>query len=207
MIKANARAVFSSTENFKPIVIDRRDLKPKDILIEIKYCWICHSDIHTAKGEWWRTKYPIVPGHEIAGIVIEVGLEVKKYKVGDRVGVGCLVDSCQNCLSCEKNLEQFCLNGFTWTYWSLDLEWKITQWGYSTHIVVTENFVLKIPDNIELSVAAPLLCAWITTYSPLNHWKAGPGKKVAVVGLWWLGHMAVKIAHAMWAKLVFYQLH
>jgi uncharacterized zinc-type alcohol dehydrogenase-like protein len=201
MITANARATFGPGEPFKAITIDRRDLGPRDVLIEIKYCGICHSDIHTARGEWGSVNYPIVPGHEITGIVAEVGSEVTKFAVGDRVGVGCMVDSCRECANCRKGEEQYCLNGNTLTYGDIDKYGQPTQGGYSTHIVVDEDFVLRIPDGIELDVAAPLLCAGITTYSPLRHWGAGPGKKVAIVGLGGLGHMAVKLARAMGAEV------
>jgi uncharacterized zinc-type alcohol dehydrogenase-like protein len=203
MKNVKARAMFSPTDKFKQTTIDRRDVGPKDILIEIKFAGICHSDIHTAKQEWGEIKYPIVPGHEIAGTVAEVGSEVSKYKVGDRVGVGCMVNSCGTCANCKKGLEQYCLNGMVGTYNGVDKygDGEQTQGGYSTHIVVKENFVLNIPEGIELDKAAPLLCAGITTYSPLRHWNAGPGKKVAVVGLGGLGHMAVKLAKAMGAEV------
>jgi uncharacterized zinc-type alcohol dehydrogenase-like protein len=203
MKAVKARAVFGPTEKFKSTTIDRRDLGKKDVLIEIKYAGICHSDIHTARQEWGKIEYPIVVGHEIAGVVTEVGAEVKKYKVGDRVGVGCLVDSCRTCDNCKKGLEQYCLNGNVGTYNGVNKygDGERTQGGYSTHIVVTEDFVLKIPEGIALENAAPLLCAGITTYSPLRHWNAVPGKKVAVVGLGGLGHMAVKLAHAMGAEV------
>ena len=201
MINANARAVFSPEGPFKLTTIERRDLKPHDVLIEIKYAGICHSDIHTARGEWGPVNYPLVPGHEIAGIVTQIGSEVTKYAVGDRVGVGCMVDSCRECNNCHKGLEQYCLNGNTGTYAAIDRYGQYTQGGYSTHIVVTEDFVVRIPDGIELDVAAPLLCAGITTYSPLRHWGVAPGKKVAVVGLGGLGHMAVKLARAMGAEV------
>lgn len=203
MKSVKARAVFGPTENFKATTIDRRDVGPKDILIEIKYAGICHSDIHTARQEWGKITYPIVVGHEIAGIVREVGPDVTKHAVGDRVGVGCLVDSCGDCDNCKKGLEQYCLNGNVGTYNGINKygDGTQTQGGYSTHIVVTEGFVLKIPESIKLENAAPLLCAGITTFSPLRHWKAGPGKKVAVVGLGGLGHMAVKLAHAMGADV------
>jgi uncharacterized zinc-type alcohol dehydrogenase-like protein len=203
MKAVKARAVFGPTEKFKATTIDRRDLGPKDVLIEIKYAGICHSDIHTARQEWGEIEYPLVPGHEIAGIVAEVGSEVTKHAVGDRVGVGCLVDSCRTCTNCKKGLEQYCLNGSVGTYNGVNKygTGERTQGGYSTHIVVTEDFVLKIPEGIALEHAAPLLCAGITTYSPLRHWGAGPGKKVAVVGLGGLGHMAVKLAHAMGAEV------
>ena len=201
MIKAKARAVFGLNEKFKETIIERRELDSKDVLIEIKYTGICHSDIHHVHGEWGPETYPLVPGHEIAGIVSQVGSDVTKYSIGDHVGVGCMVDSCRECENCLKGEEQFCLKGNTGTYAKIDKYGKITQGGYSTHIVVTEDFVLKIPDSISLDVAAPLLCAGITTYSPLHHWNVGPGKKVAIIGLGGLGHMAVKIAHAMGAEV------
>jgi alcohol dehydrogenase (NADP+) len=201
MITANARATFGPSEPFKATTIDRRDLGPRDVLIEIKYCGICHSDIHHARSEWRQEQYPLVPGHEIAGIVAEVGSEVTKFAVGDRVGVGCMVDSCGECENCRKGEEQYCLKGNTLTYADVDKYGQRTQGGYSTHIVVEEDFVLRIPEGISLDVAAPLLCAGITTYSPLRRWEAGPGKKVAVVGLGGLGHMAVKIARAMGAEV------
>lgn len=201
MITANARATFSPEGSFKRTTIERRDLQPHDVLIEIKFAGICHSDIHTARGEWGSVKYPLVPGHEIAGIVIEVGSGVTKYAVGDRVGVGCMVDSCGECVNCRKGEEQYCLEGNTGTYAAIDRYGQYTQGGYSTHIVVTEDFVVRIPDGMELDAAAPLLCAGITTYSPLRHWGVAPGMKVAVVGLGGLGHMAVKIAHALGAEV------
>jgi uncharacterized zinc-type alcohol dehydrogenase-like protein len=203
MKSVKARAVFGPTEKFKATTIDRRDLGPKDVLIEIKYAGICHSDIHTARQEWGEIEYPLVPGHEIAGIVAEVGSEVTKHAAGDRVGVGCLVDSCGTCINCKKGLEQYCLNGSVGTYNGVNKygAGERTQGGYSTHIVVTEDFVLKIPEGIALENAAPLLCAGITTYSPLRHWGAGEGKKVAIIGLGGLGHMAVKLAHAMGAEV------
>jgi alcohol dehydrogenase (NADP+) len=201
MITAKARAVDGPDKSFRTAEIKRRDLDSQDVLIEIKYAGICHSDIHTAHGEWGPVNYPLVPGHEIAGIVTEVGAEVTKYKVGDRVGVGCMVDSCGECENCRNGEEQYCLKGKVDTYAGVDKYGEPTQGGYSTHIVVPEDFVLRIPDNIELDVAAPLLCAGITTFSPLNHWGAGPGKKIAIVGMGGLGHMAVKIAHAMGAEV------
>ncbi|MFF3021251.1 NAD(P)-dependent alcohol dehydrogenase [Gottfriedia sp. NPDC057948] len=201
MITAKARAVDGPDKSFRVAEIKRRDLDLNDVLIEIKYAGICHSDIHTAHGEWGHVHYPLVPGHEIAGIVTDVGAEVTKYKVGDRVGVGCMVDSCGHCENCRKGEEQYCLKGNTPTYAGVDKYGEPTQGGYSTHIVVTEDFVVRIPDNIELGAAAPLLCAGITTYSPLNHWGAGPGKKIAVIGMGGLGHMAVKIANAMGAEV------
>jgi uncharacterized zinc-type alcohol dehydrogenase-like protein len=201
MITAKARAVDGPDKSFRATEINRRDLDSHDVLIEIKYAGICHSDIHTAHGEWGPVNYPLVPGHEIAGIVTAVGPHVSKYKIGDRVGVGCMVDSCGECENCRKGEEQYCLNGNVPTYAGVDKYGEPTQGGYSTHIVVTEGFVVRIPDNIELDAAAPLLCAGITTYSPLNHWGAGPDKKVAVLGMGGLGHMAVQIAHAMGAEV------
>ncbi|MFJ5770322.1 NAD(P)-dependent alcohol dehydrogenase [Psychrobacillus sp. NPDC093180] len=197
MVIAKARAVDGPDKPFRPAEIKRRNLDSQDVLIEIKYAGICHSDIHTAHGEWGPVHYPLVPGHEIAGVVTEVGPNVTKYKVGDRVGVGCMVGSCGECTNCRNGEEQYCLKGKVDTYAGVDKYGEPTQGGYSTHIVVPEDFVLRIPDNIEFDVAAPLLCAGITTYSPLNHWGAGPGKKVAIIGLGGLGHMAVQIAHAM----------
>ncbi|WP_204254209.1 NAD(P)-dependent alcohol dehydrogenase [Mammaliicoccus sciuri] len=201
MLNAKARAVSSPDSNFFATEITRRDLDKHDILIEIKYAGICHSDIHTAHGEWGPVNYPLVPGHEIAGIVKEVGSDVSKYQVDDRVGVGCMVDSCGECEHCQNGEEQYCVKGMVGTYASTDRYGEPTQGGYSTHIVVHEDFVLRIPDNIPLDEAAPLLCAGITTYSPLNHWKAYEGKNVAVIGMGGLGHMAVQIAHAMGADV------
>ncbi|WP_042147821.1 NAD(P)-dependent alcohol dehydrogenase [Paucisalibacillus sp. EB02] len=201
MITAKARAVDGPNKSFRAAEIKRRELDSHDVLIEIKYAGICHSDIHTAHGEWGPVNYPLVPGHEIAGIVTAVGPSVTKYRAGDRVGVGCMVDSCGECENCQNGEEQYCLKGKVDTYAGVDKYGEPTQGGYSTHIVVPEDFVLRIPDNIDLDVAAPLLCAGITTYSPLNHWGAGPGKKIAVVGMGGLGHMAVKIAHAMGAEV------
>jgi uncharacterized zinc-type alcohol dehydrogenase-like protein len=198
-----ARAVGASAADapLAALKIQRRPVGPKDVRIDIKFCGICHSDIHFARGEWGRIHYPAVPGHEIAGIVAEVGAEVTRYAPGDRVGVGCMVNSCRECENCRRGDEQYCLRGNTQTYGSIDRDGTPTYGGYSDHVVVDEEFVLRIPDGLELDVAAPLLCAGITTYSPLRHWRAGPGKRVAVVGLGGLGHMAVQIAHAMGAEV------
>ncbi|MBM7767908.1 NAD(P)-dependent alcohol dehydrogenase [Glutamicibacter nicotianae] len=196
----NAYAAPSATEGLVPTQIERRELGPHDILIDIKFSGICHSDIHTVRGEWGPPTFPLVPGHEIAGIVAEIGSAVSKHKIGDRVGVGCLVNSCMECENCLAGDQQFCEQSVG-TYGSTDRDGTMTQGGYATHVVVTENFALKIPEGINLDVAAPLLCAGITTFSPLKHWGAGPGKKVAVVGLGGLGHMAVKIASAMGAEV------
>ncbi|MGW2554738.1 NAD(P)-dependent alcohol dehydrogenase [Streptomyces sp. NPDC001635] len=181
--------------------IERREVGEFDVLIDIKFAGICHSDIHQAREGWGDAIFPMVPGHEIAGIVSAVGSGVTKFKVGDRVGVGCMVDSCRECENCRAGLEQYCLKGNVGTYNALDKNGAPTHGGYSEKIVVDENFTVRIPDGLSLDVAAPLLCAGITTYSPLRHWNAGPGKKVAVLGMGGLGHMAVKIAHAMGAEV------
>lgn len=190
---------------FEKVTIERRELGPRDVLIDIAYAGICHSDIHTARNEWGGAGYPCVPGHEIAGTVAAIGSGVTRHQVGDRVGVGCMVDSCGVCEPCLQNEEQYCLRGAVMTYNSRVSEevqtGGRTLGGYSTQIVVTENFVLGIPEGIELSVAAPLLCAGITVYSPLRNWGAGPGKRVAVIGMGGLGHMAVKIAAALGAEV------
>lgn len=201
MPTAIAYAAPSATGDLVPTTIERRDVGPHDVLIEIKFAGICHSDIHTVRGDWGPQQYPLVPGHEIAGIVTQVGTEVTKHAIGDRVGVGCMVNSCRECANCAKGEEQYCLNGMIGTYGAIDRDGTVTQGGYSSHVVVTEDFVVTIPEGIDLDVAAPLLCAGITTYSPLRHWGAGPGKKIAVVGLGGLGHMAVKLAHAMGADV------
>jgi alcohol dehydrogenase (NADP+) len=181
--------------------IERRDLGPHDVLIDIAYAGICHSDIHTARGEWGDTHFPLVPGHEIAGVVSAVGAEVTRFAVGDRAGVGCMVDSCRECEPCLAGEEQYCLKGNTGTYDAIGRDGRPTDGGYSEKIVVDEAYTLRIPDGLELDVAAPLLCAGITLYSPLRHWGAGPGKDVAVVGLGGLGHMGVRIAKAMGAEV------
>lgn len=184
---------------------ERREPGPRDVQIDILYCGVCHSDLHTARNEWENTVYPVVPGHEIIGRVTRVGEEVTRFKVGDMAGVGCLVDSCQRCSSCAEGLEQYCENGWVGTYNGEEMHTGgMTYGGYSTNIVVTEKFVLRIPDNLDPAAAAPLLCAGITTYSPLQHWKAGPGKKVGVVGLGGLGHMGVKLARAMGAQVTLF---
>ncbi|MFG3306537.1 NAD(P)-dependent alcohol dehydrogenase [Streptomyces wuyuanensis] len=181
--------------------IPRRAVGEHDVLIDIKYAGICHSDIHQARDGWGEGIFPMVPGHEITGVVTEVGPGVTRFAVGDRVGVGCMVDSCRVCDNCKAGLQQYCTNGSVLTYNALDKNGEPTYGGYSTHIVVDEAFTVRIPDGLSLDVAAPLLCAGITTYSPLRHWNAGPGKKVAVVGLGGLGHMAVKIASALGAEV------
>ncbi|SNT52826.1 NAD(P)-dependent alcohol dehydrogenase [Rhodococcoides kyotonense] len=197
----NAYAATAADQPLAPTTIERRDVGSRDVRIDIKFAGVCHSDIHTARGEWGQVPYPLVVGHEIAGVVAEIGSEVTKYAVGDRVGVGCMVNSCGECTQCLAGMEQYCLEGNIQTYAGVDRDGSTTQGGYSQQVVVTEKFVVRIPDGIELDAAAPLLCAGITTYSPLRHWGAGPGKKVAVVGMGGLGHMAVKLAHAMGAEV------
>jgi len=191
----------SATEPLFTGTIERRDVGAKDVRIDIRWAGICHSDIHTVQGDWGPTQYPLTVGHEIVGTVAEIGSDVTKFAVGDRVGVGCLVNSCGECANCEAGEEQYCLNGNVGTYAAVDRDGSITQGGYSTHVVVDADFVLKVPESIPYEAAAPLLCAGITTYSPLAHWQVGPGSKVAVVGLGGLGHMGVKIAHAMGAEV------
>ena len=205
-IATRAFAAVAADQPLEPWSFDRRDPGPDYVAIEIKYCGVCHSDLHVAKNDLGGTRYPIVPGHEIAGVVTAVGSNVTRFKEGDRVGVGCMVDSCRTCAACQEGLEQYCEPGMTQTYGSADRKGaevgqKITQGGYSDRITVDQNYVLSIPDSIPLDAAAPLLCAGITTYSPLKTWGVGPGSKVAVVGLGGLGHMAVKLAAAMGAEV------
>ena len=198
----DAYAAFSAKEPLRPFQLQRRNVDKDDVQIEILYSGVCHSDIHSARNEWGGAVYPLVPGHEILGKVTKVGNNVKKFKVGDTVGVGCMVNSCGECTSCDQKLEQYCNKGCTFTYNSLDKDGKSqTYGGYSKEIVVRESFVLRIPENLPLDKAAPLLCAGITTYSPLRQWKVKAGDKVGVVGLGGLGHMAVKIAVAMGAEV------
>ncbi|MBY0472392.1 NAD(P)-dependent alcohol dehydrogenase [bacterium] len=201
MIQAKAYANHSPTDLLKPFVINRRSPKPNDIVIEIAYCGICHSDIHTARGEWGPTAYPFVPGHEIVGKVIEVGKKVKRFKRGDLAGVGCFVDSCGKCANCKSNEQQFC-DHTAFTYNSTELD-KVTPTygGYSSHITIKDQYAYKIKKGLPLDRVAPLLCAGITTYSPLKRFKTKKGSKVGVVGLGGLGHMAVKIAKAMGAEV------
>lgn len=203
-MKTRAYGAFTCDSPLEPMSISRREPGPSDVQIDIAYCGVCHSDLHTVRSEWAGTQYPCVPGHEIVGHVSAVGRDVSRFKVGDTVGVGCLVDSCRHCSSCAEGLEQYCENGLTLTYNSPTKdEPGYTLGGYSQHIVVDENYVLKIGHAKEqLAAAAPLLCAGITTYSPLRHWKAGPGKKVGIVGIGGLGHMGIKLAHAMGAHTV-----
>lgn len=208
MTKTLAYAAEKATSPLVPFTIERRQPGPHDIQIEILFCGVCHSDIHTAKNEWKGTTYPVVPGHEIVGRITKTGKEVKNFKVGDLAAVGCFVDSCRSCSSCRANLEQYCEKEPTFTYNSLDKHTgKSTYGGYSDQIVVDEKFVLHIPKEFkesDLPGVAPLLCAGITTYSPLRHWKVGKGSKVGVIGLGGLGHMAIKLAHAMGAHVVLF---
>ncbi|KXH86064.1 hydroxyacid dehydrogenase [Chryseobacterium kwangjuense] len=185
--------------------IERRTATPKDVEIEILYCGVCHSDLHTARNDWGGSLYPVVPGHEIVGRVTQVGSEVSKFKVGDLAAVGCMVDSCGHCDSCKQDLEQYCLNGFTGTYNGQDKHLGgHTFGGYSQKVVVDEHFVLSVPENLDLAAVAPLLCAGITTWSPLRHWNVGPDSKVAVVGLGGLGHMAIKLAKGLGAEVTLF---
>ena len=207
MSKVISYAAVSAKEKLAPLHIERREVGAKDVQIEILFCGVCHSDLHTARNEWQNSVYPVVPGHEIVGRVIKVGADVKAFKAGDLAGVGCLVDSCRVCPDCLDGLEQYC-DGEVFTYNSEDKNFKdagkMTYGGYSSQIVVDEHFVLRISDKLNLAEVAPLLCAGITTYSPLKHWKVGPGSKVGIVGLGGLGHMGVKLAHAMGAHVVLF---
>lgn len=199
---ARAYAAQSATSDLAPYSFARRALRPDDVRIDILYCGVCHSDLHQARNDWHTSTYPMVPGHEIIGRVVEVGKNVIRFKAGDVVGVGCMVDSCQQCKPCAQGLEQYCEGGASFTYNGVDKQdGTATQGGYSDTIVVRDRFVVKVPAGLDLKGAAPLLCAGITTYSPLRHWKVGPNSKVAVVGLGGLGHMALKLAKAMGAHV------
>ena len=200
-MRVNAYAAPAAGQPLAPITIERRDVGSNDVLIQVEYAGICHSDIHTVNGDWGPQPFPVVPGHEIVGLVTEVGSEVTRHQVGDRVGVGCMVNSCGECTNCRNGDEQYCAQGMVPTYAGPDRDGTTTQGGYSTHVVVDADYVLTVTEGIDPAAAAPLLCAGITTYSPLRRWGAGPGKKVAVVGLGGLGHMGVKIAHALGAEV------
>lgn len=201
-MKVSAYAAQSATEPLAPFSFERRALRPNDVAIDILYCGVCHTDLHVSRNDWGGSVYPCVPGHEIVGRVTAVGSEVSKYVAGDAVAVGCLVDSCQNCRHCHDDEEQYCVESPTATYGSSDRNTgENTLGGYSSHIVVREEFVLSIPDSLDLSRAAPLLCAGITTYSPLRTWNVGPGSRVAVVGMGGLGHMAIKFAVGLGAHV------
>ncbi len=201
MAIARGYAATDASKPLTPFTFERREPNDDDVVIDIKYAGICHSDIHTVRNEWKNAVYPIVPGHEIAGVVRAVGSKVTRFKVGDHVGVGCFVDSCVGCATRDVDNEQY-MPGLVQTYNSVERDGKTaTQGGYSDHIVVREDYVLAIPENLPLDASAPLLCAGITLYSPLHHWNAGPGKKVAIVGMGGLGHMGVKIGSAMGAEI------
>ncbi|WP_378187797.1 NAD(P)-dependent alcohol dehydrogenase [Aquimarina sp. W85] len=203
MSTIKAYGAESKDSDLKSMTIERRDTKNNDVKIKITYCGVCHSDIHTVQNDWGNAKYPVVPGHEIIGRVVEVGSDVKNFKVDDLVGVGCMVDSCQDCSACNEDLEQFCEKGMIGTYNGKDKHLGgHTFGGYSEMIVVDQHFVLRIPENLDEKAVAPLLCAGITTFSPLNHWNVKKGDKVGVIGLGGLGHMGIKFAHAMGAKVV-----
>lgn len=200
-----AFGAISAEVDLAQLTITRRALTPKDVEIDILYCGVCHSDLHTARNDWGGTIYPSVPGHEIVGKITQVGTEVTGFKEGDLVGVGCLVDSCRTCESCKKDLEQYCLNGFTGTYNGPDKHLGgHTFGGYSERVVVDQDFVLKVPANLDLAAVAPLLCAGITTWSPLKHWNIKKGSKIAVVGLGGLGHMAIKLAKGLGATVTLF---
>jgi uncharacterized zinc-type alcohol dehydrogenase-like protein len=202
MIKSKGYAGFSADTPLKLYDFMRRDLGEHDVHITIQYCGICHSDIHSVRNEWRGAVYPMVPGHEIVGVVAQIGAKVTKHKVGDKVGVGCMVGSCGQCTPCKQHTEQRCEQGVTLTYNSLDADGQTTKGGYSNNIVVPEHFVLSVPSTLNLAAAAPLLCAGITTYSPLKHWQIGHGHKVGIIGLGGLGHMGVKFARAFGAEVV-----
>ena len=204
-MNVNSYAAQSATADLAAFEIERRAPRADDVVIKILYCGVCHSDLHTARNDWGGSQYPVVPGHEIIGIVESVGADVTRYKIGDKVGVGCMVDSCRECAACKRDLENYCENGSVLTYNGIDrFDGTPTYGGYSEKIVVSERFVLRMPDGLDLKAAAPLLCAGITTWSPLRHWKVSSGSKVAVVGLGGLGHMALKLAKALGADVTLF---
>jgi uncharacterized zinc-type alcohol dehydrogenase-like protein len=204
-MNVNAYAAQSATNDLAPFNIERRAPRPDDVVIKVLYCGVCHSDLHTARNDWRNSQYPVVPGHEIIGVVESVGADVTRYKAGDTVGVGCMVDSCRECAACKRDLENYCENGSILTYNDVDrFDGTPTYGGYSERIVVSERFVLRIPEGIDLKGAAPLLCAGITTWSPLRHWKVGKDSKVAVIGLGGLGHMGLKLAKALGADVTLF---
>ena len=202
-IEVKAYGAQAKDAALEPLDIKRREVLDDDVKIDILYCGVCHSDIHQVRNDWGNSKYPVVPGHEIVGRVLEVGKNVTHFKEGDLVGVGCMVDSCQHCDACNEGLEQYCENGATMTYNGKDKHLGgHTFGGYSETVIVKEDFVLSVPENLDTKATAPLLCAGITTYSPLRHWEVEEGDKVGVIGLGGLGHMGVKFAHAMGAHVV-----
>ncbi len=201
-LKVLGFAAQSATDALAPFHFERRDPRPDDVTIEILYCGVCHSDLHMARNDWGWSTFPLVPGHEIIGRVVQVGPEVSRFQIGDKVGIGCMVDSCQHCSPCQHGMEQYCEAGNTMTYGSKDRhDGRMTYGGYSEKIVATEKFVVKVPEQLDAAGAAPLLCAGITTWSPLRHWQVGPGSKVAIVGLGGLGHMGIKLAKALGAEV------
>jgi len=201
-MKAKSFAAPGADKQLEYYEFDRRELTAEDVELEVHYCGVCHSDIHTARGDWGKVEYPCVPGHEIVGIVTRVGEKVKEFRVGDRVGVGCMVNSCHKCEACKRGYENNCFEETVWTYSSKDpIDKTDTKGGYSNLMVAPEHFVMHLPEGLDMAKAAPLLCAGITTYSPLRHWEAGPGKKVGIIGLGGLGHMGVKYAKAMGAEV------
>jgi uncharacterized zinc-type alcohol dehydrogenase-like protein len=205
MLPSTGYGATNSKEPLSLLSFERRDPGPHDVQIDILYCGVCHSDLHTVRNDWGNTVYPVVPGHEIIGRVTRVGPDVTRFRSGDIAGVGCMVDSCQHCASCKEGLEQYCENGFVGTYNGEEMHTGgMTFGGYSSNIIVNEKFVLRVPDKLDPAAAAPLLCAGITTYSPLRHWKVGSGQKVGIVGLGGLGHMGIKLAHAMGAHVVLF---
>ncbi len=205
MIKSKGYAAYDPQSDLAPHDFERRDPDPTDVQMEILFCGVCHSDLHMVRNEWGNSEYPLIPGHEIVGRVVKVGEKVARVKPGDMAAIGCMVNSCRECPSCKDGLEQYCLNGATLTYASPDPKGPgFTMGGYSNNIVADEAFILKLPNNLDPAAAAPLLCAGITTYSPLRHWKVGKGSKVAVVGLGGLGHMAIKFAHAFGAEVTLF---
>src|SRR3954467_6105911 len=202
MLKTPAYAALAAGKPFAPFTVERREPGPREVLIDILFCGVCHSDVHQARDEWGGSKFPMVPGHEIVGRVAKAGSEARKHKVGDLVGIGCMVDSCRACDPCKRDLQQFCEHGAAWTYNSMEMDKKTpTYGGYSTRITAPEDFVLRIPAGLDPAAAAPLLCAGITTFSPLRQWNCKPGDRVGVVGLGGLGHMAVKLAASMGAEV------
>ena len=205
MANTKAYAATSPTSGLAPYSFDRRDLRPDDVAIDIDYCGVCHTDIHFVENDWGMSEYPVVPGHEIIGRVTAVGPEVAGYKVGDLVGVGCMVDSCRTCSACESGLEQYCAEGMTGTYNGVDRhDGSVTFGGYSTQVVVSDRFVVRVPEKLDPAAAAPILCAGITTYSPLRHFGVGKGHKVGVIGMGGLGHMGVKFAKALGAEVTIF---
>ena len=206
MITAQARAMTAPSSPFSTVTIERRDVGPTDVLLDIAYAGVCHTDVHHARSEFGHTHYPIVPGHEIAGVVRAIGAQVAELAVGDRVGIGCLVDSCRECAVCRAGQESYCRRGKVLTYNGIGRDGQVTLGGYSERVVADQRFVARIPDSLPLESAAPLMCAGITMYQPLRHWGAGPGKRVAILGFGGLGHIGVQISHALGAHTTVLEL-